>query len=64
MRREPAGATYFSAMCCRSRSPVESEMISYFFVSRDVSVPLPAPGFPANSSAVRAFRQLSFPWHE
>lgn len=42
-------ATHFSAICCRRRSPVDIDTISYFFTSRAVSVPLPAPGFPTQA---------------
>lgn len=35
-----------SAICCLSRSPVESDRMSYFLTNRAVNVPLPAPGFP------------------
>ena len=40
------GSTHPSAICCLNKSPVESEIMSYFRTSRAVSVPLPVPGFP------------------
>lgn len=40
------GETYPSAICCRNRSPVDNERMSYFFTRRAESVPFPAPGFP------------------
>lgn len=38
-------STYFSAICCLKRSPVESERMSYFVVKRPERVPFPAPGW-------------------